>query len=137
MDAGDCAPQMRGPFALDDADAYRRWRDWKLEVAARAAQDLVVEVRDPRALRPAEREAIVERCRRTNMAVYASPLRGPDKDIPRMLGSQLGLTRQGARSRPGARQRRSRDRQQDQRRQGRQKGEQRHPGTLRLLIPQT
>lgn len=93
MHAGEALPGARSPFALDDGDAYRRWRDWKLEVAARAAQDLVVEVRDPRALGPAEREAIVERCRRTNMAVYASALRGPDKDIPRLLGSQLGLTR--------------------------------------------
>jgi len=93
MQARDAAVPAGSPFALDDDDAYRRWRDWKLEVAARSAQELVVEVADPRALGDVERGAIVERCRRTNMAVYASPLRGPDKDIPRMLGASLGLTR--------------------------------------------
>lgn len=81
----------RGVFGLEDDAAYRRWRDRKLEARARTPGDLVVEVRDPRALSSTERDAIVSRCRRDNMAIYASAITGADKDIPRQLGAQLGL----------------------------------------------
>ena len=83
----------RNPFALDDDDAYRRWRDWKLAVAPRRAEDLLVEVDDPCRLAESEREALVARCRRANMAVYASRSSGAGKDIARLLGEQLGLRR--------------------------------------------
>lgn len=57
-------------------------------------QDLVVEVRDPRALTAAERGAIAERLARANMALYASRCGDdPDKEIPRALGRQFGLER--------------------------------------------
>ena len=84
---------LRSPFSLDDEDCWRRWRDWKLAHAPASVEDLVVEVRDPRRLRPPERAAIVDRCARANMAIYASRLVEPDKDIPRLLGEQLGLRR--------------------------------------------
>jgi len=93
MGARDEAPALGSPFALDDDAAYRRWRDWKLSVAPADAQALVVEVRDPARLGDAERDAIVERCRRSNMAVYAGPRRSDGKDVARLLGEQLGLRR--------------------------------------------
>lgn len=79
---------------LDDQDAYRHWRDWKLAHAATRLEDLLVELRDPRELSAAEREALVGRCRHNNMALYASRVGDdPDKAIPRRLGAQLGLLR--------------------------------------------
>ncbi|HMM50499.1 MAG TPA: TauD/TfdA family dioxygenase [Burkholderiaceae bacterium] len=93
MTASTAPMAGRNPFALDDADAYRRWRDWKLDVAPRRAEDLLVEVDDPCRLAESEREALVARCRRANMAVYASRSSGAGKDIARLLGEQLGLRR--------------------------------------------
>ena len=78
-------------FGLDDAAAYARWRDRKLAARARHPEDLIVEVRDPRALTPAERDALIAHCRRDNMAVYASRVADEDKEVPRRLGAQLGL----------------------------------------------
>jgi len=83
----------RNPFALDDDDAYRRWRDWKFAGAPRRAEELLVEIDDPCRLADSEREAIVARCRRSNMAVYASRSSGEGKDVARLLGEQLGLRR--------------------------------------------
>ena len=82
------------PFALQDSGAYARWRDWKLRQHPRTIEELMVEIADPFRLTAAEREAILERCRRANMALYA--LRdgvGEDKEAIRALGRQLGLER--------------------------------------------
>lgn len=80
------------PFALDRPAVYRRWREAKLDAHPRRAEELIVEVRDPRALTPAEGAQLRAVCARANMAVYASPLAGTaDKEIPRRLGEQLGL----------------------------------------------
>ena len=82
------------PFAPDDTQAYQRWRERKLAGYPRSAEDLIVEVRDPRDLRDSEVDALKRVCRAANMAVYASPLAGvADKDIPRRLGARLGLER--------------------------------------------
>ncbi|RPH67781.1 MAG: taurine catabolism dioxygenase TauD [Burkholderiales bacterium] len=81
------------PFSLEDDAAYRRWRDWKLASAPARADALIVEVGDPCRLNAAEHEAIVARCRTSNMAVYASRHRGEGKDVARLLGEQLGLRR--------------------------------------------
>ncbi|MHB8667666.1 MAG: TauD/TfdA family dioxygenase [Burkholderiales bacterium] len=82
----------RAAFDLADDAAYHAWRARKLARFPKTLDELVVEVRDPRALRPAERQALIERCERADMAIYASPVAGdPDKDIPRLLGLQLGL----------------------------------------------
>ena len=79
-------------FDLADAAAYQAWRARKLARFPQALAELVVEVRDPRALSAAEKQALLERCARANMAVYASGSGSdPDKDIPRRLGLQLGL----------------------------------------------
>lgn len=82
------------PFDLANEAGYAAWRDQKLEDYPASLEDLVVEVRDPRNLTPAEFEAIHARCRKTNMAVYAGPTGSdPDKDIPRLFGAQFGLTK--------------------------------------------
>lgn len=81
------------PFDLADASAYRHWRARKLEQRARSAQDLMVELRDPRALGAAERAALVEHIARHNVALYRSPVRDEDPSIARALGAQLGLVR--------------------------------------------
>ena len=82
------------PFALDQSQAYLRWRERKLARYPRRIEDLIVEVRDPRTLSDREVKEIQRVCRAANMAVYASPLAGvADKEIPRRLGARLGLTR--------------------------------------------
>ena len=79
-------------FDLADEVAYRSWRAEKLARFPKTLGELVVEVRDPRALSGPEKQALLECCARANMAVYASPVAGdPDKEIPRRLGLQLGL----------------------------------------------
>ncbi|QGU32757.1 TauD/TfdA family dioxygenase [Thermochromatium tepidum] len=81
-------------FALDDDSAYLRWRERKLEQTPTDLGALIVEVRDPRRLSDAERAAILERCRRANLAIYIGATGDdPDKEIPRALGASLGLHR--------------------------------------------
>jgi len=83
---------LRGPFALDDDTAYRRWRDQKLACYPRRVEDLIVEVQNPCNLRASEAAELRRVCRLANMAIYASPLAGvADKNFPRRLGAQLGL----------------------------------------------
>lgn len=80
------------PFDLNDEAAYRRWSAVKLERYPQRLEELIVEIRDPRALTPGERAALRNCCRRANMAIYAC--RRPssiDKDAVRALGAQLGL----------------------------------------------
>ncbi len=81
------------PFALENDTAYRRWREYKLDGYPVAAEALIVEIRDARALTEAEATAIARICRKTNMAIYASQLgRLEDKAIPRALGERFGLS---------------------------------------------
>jgi hypothetical protein len=81
------------PFDLENESAYRQWRELKLRSYPARIEELVVEVGDPRALTGAEHEAILRRCRKANMAIYAGKVREADKDIPRLLGRQFGLQR--------------------------------------------
>jgi alpha-ketoglutarate-dependent taurine dioxygenase len=75
-------------------DPFERWRERKLARYPRRAEDLIVEVRDPRRLSDSEAAEIRRVCSAANMAVYASPLAGvADKDIARRLGERLGLER--------------------------------------------
>ena len=64
--------QMQNPFDLDNTDAYLRWRDHKLAHAITDTNELIVEIKDPRALTKAEHAALLERCRRSNMVIYAT-----------------------------------------------------------------
>src|SRR3990170_868052 len=81
------------PFDLENESAYRQWRELKLRSYPARIEELVVEVGDPRALTGAEHEAILRRCRKANMAIYAGKVRDADKNIPRLLGRQFGLQR--------------------------------------------
>jgi hypothetical protein len=82
------------PFDLGNQDDYLRWRDEKLAHYPCSLADLIVEVEDPRRLSSGEHDAILDRCRRANMAVYACKLGDdPDKEMVRAMGEQLGLTR--------------------------------------------
>ena len=84
---------VSSPFDLDDARAYAGWRERKLDTAPRRLEDILVSLDDPRRVTEAERTALLERCAVANMAVYTSRTAGDaDKDIPRLLGAQLGLT---------------------------------------------
>ncbi|HET9821412.1 MAG TPA: TauD/TfdA family dioxygenase [Burkholderiaceae bacterium] len=86
--------RRRSPFDLGDDAAYRAWRARKLADRARTAAELMVDVADPRALRDAEREALLQRCARWNMAIYRTvPGGDQDKDVLRALAAQLGLLR--------------------------------------------
>lgn len=83
---------MATPFDLAQEDAYQAWRQRKLAAYPRQTQDIIVDVADPRHLSPTEHAAILDRCRRANMAIYRSAAHGDaDKDIPRRMGEQFGL----------------------------------------------
>jgi len=92
-DVTGAAAALRGPFSLDDEPAYRRWRESKLDRYPKSLEELVVEVRDPRNLSRSEHVALVQRLGRANVALYASRKREVDKDIPRAIGRQFGLSR--------------------------------------------
>ncbi len=81
-------------FDLGDDATYPRWRQEKLAHYPSSLADIAIEIRDPRRLSSAEHAAILDRCRRANMAIYVSSIGDdPDKEIVRALGEQLGLTR--------------------------------------------
>src|SRR5512146_502108 len=81
------------PFSLADEAAYRRWRRWKLALAPRHVDELVVDVRDPRELREEERTALLVAIGRGGFAIYRSALAAVDPGVPRRLAEQLGLRR--------------------------------------------
>jgi len=85
---------MQSPFLLENESAYQAWRSRKLENYPDRLEQILVEINDPRSLTQAEYQAILQVCRKTNMAVYASKTgTDPDKDIPRLLGKRYGLER--------------------------------------------
>ncbi|KXS32835.1 MAG: Taurine catabolism dioxygenase TauD, TfdA family [Candidatus Gallionella acididurans] len=81
---------MQNPFDLDNPAAYLHWRDRKLARAICGAGELVVEVNKPDALTVAEHAALLDRCQRGNMAIYASHA-AADEDTVRRFGLQFGL----------------------------------------------
>lgn len=81
------------PFDLDQPQAYSQWRAAKLAAQPRRAEDLIVDVADPRHLSADERAALLHTCACANMVVYRSPVVEEDKSLPRLLGAQLGLQR--------------------------------------------
>jgi len=87
------APRPGSPFDPANAAAYGEWRARKLDGYPTDLSGLMVDLRDPRAPTPAERDALVLRCRKANLAIYASAVRDADKDIPRRLGHHVGLDR--------------------------------------------
>lgn len=85
------SPKGESPFDLDHDTPFLRWSDAKLSAYPGSIGDLVVEVKDPHRLSPLEHEAILDRLRRANMAIYAGP-RSADRSIPLALGRQLGFS---------------------------------------------
>lgn len=78
-------------YDLHNESAYQRWREQKLEQAPASVADLIVEVKDPCNLTTAEHAALLQRCQRANMVIYAAQLHSADKEIARKVGSQFGL----------------------------------------------
>jgi hypothetical protein len=83
---------VSSPFNLDNDDLYQRWRDQKLEGYPAGLGDLLVEIKDPRTLTESEHAALLQRCRKANMALYASNT-GTDTDpeIPLAMARSFGL----------------------------------------------
>lgn len=82
----------RSPFLLENGDRYRYWRDAKLAGYPRSIDDLLVEIDDPRSLRQSEFEALLARCRKANMALYAGKTgTDPDPEIPLSIGRRFGV----------------------------------------------
>ena len=79
---------------LTRPDSYQRWRERKLAAYPRRAENLIVEVRDPRNLSDSEAGKLRQVCAAANVAVYASPLADlADKDLVRRVAARLGLER--------------------------------------------
>lgn len=79
-------------FNLQNDSAYLRWRDQKLDGYEHALKNLFVEIRDFRAISLAEKNALLNLCTKTNMALYVcNRLDGDSKDAPRSIVETLGL----------------------------------------------
>jgi alpha-ketoglutarate-dependent taurine dioxygenase len=83
---------MQTPFDLGNTDAYLRWRDRKLNQAITDSSEMIVEIGDPRALTKAEHAALLERCQRSNMVIYACHDVPVDEQAVQQFGQQFGLT---------------------------------------------
>lgn len=80
-------------FHPDNAAGYQAWRKAKLSGYPGSASELIVEVANPKALAPVEHKALLARCRKANMAIYATRCgNAPDKGILLEMGRQFGLT---------------------------------------------
>ena len=84
---------LDSPFHPDNAAGYAIWRADKLADYPTRGEDLIVPVRDPKQLSDAEYAALWQRIAKTNMAIYATNMgETEDKDGPRLLSAQFGLT---------------------------------------------
>lgn len=81
------------PFLWENHDFYCEWRDQKLINYPENIGDLLVEIEDPRKLTQSEYEALLQRCQKSNMALYISKTGSdPDPEIPLSLARRFGLT---------------------------------------------
>jgi alpha-ketoglutarate-dependent taurine dioxygenase len=81
------------PFHPDNESGYRAWRAAKLAAYPTRGEDLIVPVRDPKQLTDTEYQALWRLIAKTNMAIYATRMgEDEDKDGPRLLSAQFGLT---------------------------------------------
>lgn len=80
------------PFLLENDAAYHAWREAKLADYPTTAAELIVDLADPLHLSNAEYQALLQRLRKTNMAIYRTALGdNPDKAMPRALAERFGL----------------------------------------------
>lgn len=82
---------MQNPFDLDNTSVYMRWRDHKLANAITDTDNLIVEIKNPRALTSSEHAALLERCQHSNMVIYATRSEQTDENMVRQFGLQFGL----------------------------------------------
>ncbi len=84
---------MNSPFVLENDDLYQRWRANKLENYPTQLADIVVELKDSKKMTDAEHTAILDRCKQSNMAIYAGNTGDdPDREIPHYIGQRFGLS---------------------------------------------
>ncbi|MBK8457601.1 MAG: DUF2550 family protein [Phyllobacteriaceae bacterium] len=85
------------PFLLNNVAAYERWRGEKLHAAEAALDADFIDIADLAKPSESERAAIVDSCRKTNMALYRAPTLGGDETGTRSalaaFASLMGLTR--------------------------------------------
>jgi len=82
------------PFDLNNNDAYRRWRDAKLENHPASLDELVVEVADLSSPTSAEKQAIHDAVARANMAIYVAKQPATvDRDALKAFAAAFGLAR--------------------------------------------
>ena len=80
------------PFLVDNDELYQVWRDAKIKNYPKEIGDIIVEIEDPRKLKQSEYEALLQHCRKTNMAIYVSKTgTDPDPEIPLSMGRRFGL----------------------------------------------
>jgi alpha-ketoglutarate-dependent taurine dioxygenase len=80
------------PFDLANEAGYQQWRAIKLANQDTLAVDRVVPVKDVARLDAREHAAILERCQKTNLAIYeVTGAGGADKTAIRAFGRQFGL----------------------------------------------
>lgn len=79
-------------FDLQDEDGFKRWAEEKMRDYPSSLEGLLVEISDPNSLTAGEKEAIQQRCRKANMALYRlrSPSGVEENPLPAILG-QLGV----------------------------------------------
>jgi alpha-ketoglutarate-dependent taurine dioxygenase len=88
------SPASPSPFDPADEHAYQCWREWKLSDYPGRAEDLIVSIANPFRLSPAEKMALLQRCRKANAAIYRITAGDiADKDLVASLGRQFGLVR--------------------------------------------
>ena len=89
----DKQSHLDSPFHPDNVEAYEAWREHKLAGYPADIGALMVDIADLSRLSALEHSAILERCRKTNMALYNCADRdNSDRRLPAALGAQFGLT---------------------------------------------
>lgn len=84
---------MTSIFDPANERGYREWRARKLAEYPVRPDELVVSVNDIAHPREAERAAIIDICRRANMAIFSTAAAGVDKTTLRDFGQAFGLNR--------------------------------------------
>lgn len=79
------------PFDLNDDSSYQRWRDAKLKNYPQKIDQLMIDVKDIGQLSAAERQALVNLCKKTNMALYHSAVPLKSKDQLKEICATFGL----------------------------------------------
>lgn len=82
----------KSPFNLDNGDGYRRWRDGKLAIRPGSASDLRVEIADPLHMTPSEHQAVLDRVRAANIALYVcTNTAAPPEEAMAAIAGKFGL----------------------------------------------